>query len=258
VRPRKLLQRGEPDPVTVERPEGASPIFLTCEHAGRLIPRALGTLGVDPRELRRHIAWDIGAAAVARGLSERLDATLVLQRYSRLVADCNRAPHAPDFAPALSEDTVIPGNQGLSRERLEARVREVFRPYHERIAAELDARAERDCVLVSVHSFTPVFRGVTRPWHLGVLYEHDARLAGVLLEMLEASGLRVGDNEPYRLDGRKDYSVPVHGQRRGIPHVELEIRQDLIDDEAGQREWAERLAELLGRGLARLAERGEL
>ena len=256
-----LLRDGDSEPVEVLRPEGSATLFLTCEHAGRAIPRLLGTLGLEERDLERHIAWDIGAAGVARRLSAKLDATLVLQRYSRLVVDCNRAPGAHDFIATLSEDTGIPGNFDVSEQERCAREAEIFRPYHDTIRRLLDERIATGApvVLVSVHSCTPVFLGVSRPWHVGVLYERDRRYAGILLELLEREpGLVVGDNEPYYMTDEKDYAVPVHGEQRGIPHVELELRQDLVATEAGQAEWAERLARVLVEGVTRLRDGGML
>ena len=256
-----LLGPQDPPPVEVVRPEASSPFFLTCEHAGRQVPRALGTLGVSPTDLGRHITYDIGAEEVARGLSERLDATLVLQRYSRLVVDCNRWPSADDFIITLSEDTPIPGNQDVDELQAAAWANEIFHPYHNTIRDRLDARgaAGRLVALVSVHSCTPVYLNVWRPWHVGVLYERDARLASILLELLAGeTELEVGDNEPYFMTDEKDYAVPVHGERRGIVHVELEIRQDLISHEAGQIEWADRLADALREALGRLKEQGSI
>ena len=264
VRGERLLGAGDPDPVEVVRPAGTSPFFLTCEHAGRAFPARLGTLGLDGPDLERHIAWDIGAAGVARTLSARLDATLVLQRYSRLVADCNRAPSAADFVVELSEDTVIPGNQGLNEAAIDARAVEIFHPYHDRIHDLLEARsaAGRLTVAVSVHTCTPVYHGVHRPWHVGVMYEHDDRLARSMLTVLreegEEAGLVVGDNEPYDMTSDKDYSLPRHGQGRGLLHVGFEIRQDLVDSEPGQREWAQRMEWVLRESLGRLKESGEI
>lgn len=240
-----LLQPDEPPAVTVLRPDGASDFFFTCEHAGNRIPRRLGTLGLGPADLARHIAWDIGAKAVSEGLSERLDATLVCQTYSRLVIDCNRSPDVPAAILAVSEATEIPGNREVSPAEAAVRAREVFHPYHDRIEALLDDRAAagRGSILVTLHSFTPSYHGVTRPWHIGLLYNRDARLAKAMFEVLaDEPGLCVGDNEPYAVEDESDYTVPVHGERRGIPHVEIEIRQDLIEAPDGQREWAERLA----------------
>ena len=260
----RLLGAGDPDPVEVVRPSGASPFFLTCEHAGRTFPERLGTLGLADADLDRHIAWDIGAAEVARTLSARLDATLVLQRYSRLVVDCNRAPGAADFVVEVSEDTVIPGNRGLSGDEIDARAAEVFHPYHDRIHDLLEQRiaADRLTVVVSVHTCTPVFHGVRRPWHVGVMYEHDDRLARAMLAVLREEGeeadLEVGDNEPYFMTSDKDYAMPRHGQGRGFLHAGLEIRQDLVEGEAGQREWAARMERVLRESLGRLKESGKV
>ena len=245
----------------VVRAGAPSPFFLTCEHAGKVLPHRVGDLGLAAWHLERHIAYDIGAAGLARGLSERLDAHLVLQTYSRLVVDCNRSPDADDFIVKVSEDTEIPGNLDVSDAEAKARADEIFHPYHDAIAAALDEReaAGRLTVLVAVHSCTPVFHGVSRPWHVGVLYEHDARFATILLELLrEMRHLCVGDNEPYFMSGEKDYAVPVHGERRGIPHVELEIRQDLLETAEGQEEWSELLAGVLREGLGRMREAGDI
>jgi predicted N-formylglutamate amidohydrolase len=251
----RLLGNADPPPVEILRPDGLSPLFLTCDHAGRRFPVALGTLGVGPADLERHIACDIGAAGVTRALSERLDATAILQRYSRLVVDCNRSPAAHDYIAVKSEDTEIPGNRHVAAADVEARTREIFTPYHEAIRAALDARAaaRRWTVLVAVHSCTPVYHGVWRPWHVGVLYDRDDRFARIMLDLLSEDGaLTVGENQPYELTHDRDYSVPLHGEDRGLLHVELEIRQDLIGDADGQEAWAARLATILGRGLERL------
>jgi predicted N-formylglutamate amidohydrolase len=243
-----LLEPDEPDPVTLENEWGESVFFLTCEHAGRAFPRRLGRLGLPETETFRHIAWDIGIGAVGRKLSGLLNAAVILQTYSRLVIDCNRDPNVPSSIPEISENTKIPGNHGLDEAARAARVDAIFRPYHNAIAAALDRRAaaDRASALVALHSFTPVFKGLPRPWHVAVLFNRDPRLAHALAELLRAEGnLMVGENEPYRVTDLTDYTVPVHGERRGLPHVEIEIRQDLITDPAGQRDWAERLARLL-------------
>jgi predicted N-formylglutamate amidohydrolase len=242
---RRLLADDEPAPFSVEHADGASPFLLICDHAGRRIPRALGTLGVPESELSRHIAWDIGARAVASRLSTMLDAVFVAQTYSRLVIDCNRPLNSPTSIATRSERTDIPGNRDLSAEEASARAREIFIPYHERITAELDRRqAEaRPTYFISMHSFTPVFTEVARPWHIGMLYHRDTRLAHVLLALLRQEGRWVvGDNEPYSISNGSDYAIPVHGEGRGLPHVEIEIRQDLIAGDAGQAEWARLLA----------------
>ena len=244
----RLLDPDEADPVTLDNEAGQSPFFLTCDHAGRAIPRRLDGLGLPEHETERHIAWDIGIGAVGRQLSRLLDAIVVLQNYSRLVIDCNRDPNVPSSIPEISETTEIPGNRALGEAARAARVEAIFRPYHDAIAAALDRRAAagRASVLVALHSFTPVFKGVGRPWHAAVLYNRDPRLAHSLFQLLSAEdGLVVGENEPYAVSDLSDYTVPVHGERRGLAHVEIEIRQDQITDLAGQTAWAERLARLL-------------
>jgi predicted N-formylglutamate amidohydrolase len=253
-----LLAADEPDPVRVLRPTGGSDFLLTADHAGRLIPRALGTLGVSDSELERHIAWDIGIAGVTETLSGLLDAAAVLQAYSRLVIDCNRAPHHPTSIPSISETTAIPGNEGLSDTARAARRQAVFDPYHAAIAGLLDARRAggRRTVLIAMHSFTPVFQGVGRAVEVGVLYHHPTPLSRIMLELLRAEGgLTVGDNEPYAITDDSDYTIPAHGEASGLDHVEIEIRQDLIAGSAGQDQWASRMARLFGAANERLKRR---
>ena len=249
-----LLAPDEPPVFTVARPEGRSPFLLACDHAGRLIPRRLGDLGVSAAERERHIAWDIGAAAVTLDLAARLDAFAILQTYSRLVIDCNRDPAVPSAMPEISEHTPIPGNLGLTEAERAARVAAIHAPYHGRLAAELDSRKARrqPTVLVAVHSFTPVFKGAARSLHAGVLYNRHTAFPHLMLDLLRAEGdLEVGDNAPYAVSDATDYTIPVHGERRNLPHVELEIRQDLITSPEGQQAWAARLARLLAEALRR-------
>ena len=258
--PFRLLDPSEPPPVQVLRERGGSRFLLAADHAGRAMPRRLGTLGLPETELTRHIAWDIGIAGIAERLSAALDAPAVLQTYSRLVIDCNRDPGVPSSIPELSEATAIPGNHDLTYERREARRREIFIPYHARIRALLDGRqaAGRRTVLVALHSFTPVYLGERRPMHAALLYNRDPRLGRLLIELLRAEGnLVVGDNEPYSVSDLTDYTVPVHAERRGLPYAEVEIRQDLIADADGQAAWADRLARLLREADARLPAAGD-
>lgn len=253
-----LLSRDEISPVEVQGLDAPSAFFLVCDHAGRLIPRALGSLGLPPDQLTRHIAWDIGAAAVARRLGTLLNATTFCQRYSRLVIDCNRPLDAVDSIVTESERVPIPGNQALAPGAATERAQEIFHPYHDEISRALDRRrAEgRSTALLTVHSFTPSFLGVRRPWQVGVLHSRDARLALPLLEALrDEGGLVVGHNEPYAAGELTDYSIIQHGERRGLPPVELEIRQDLIADERGQESWAARLARLLPIALQQMTDR---
>ncbi len=250
-----LLAPDEPLPVRVLREAGKSDLFLTADHAGRAIPRALDCLGLPESELDRHIARDIGIAGVTERLSAMLDAAAVLQAYSRLVIDCNRDPGVPSSIPEVSETTEIPGNIGLTAEQRTARRHAIFEPYHTRIRKLLDARqaAYRRTIYVAMHSFTPVFKGQSRAMQVGVLYNRDPRLAEIMLDLLRAEGdLTVGDNAPYAVSDITDYGVPVHAERRGLPHVEIEIRQDLIADAAGLAAWAARFERLLRAALERL------
>jgi predicted N-formylglutamate amidohydrolase len=242
-----LLGTLDVPPVMEENPAGRSPFLLTADHYGRLIPRILGDLGVPVGELTRHIAWDIGIAGVAEALSDHLDAHLIAQRYSRLVIDCNRPPGAPSSIPLISEATTIAGNEGLERDAAEVRRQAIFNPYHRRIKEVIDRRLREGMptVLVSLHSFTPAYAGVARPWHIGTLYHRDTKLPPLLLRLLRAeSDLVVGDNEPYAVSDETDYTIPVHGEARGLMNSGIEIRQDLIADQAGQKQWADRLARI--------------
>jgi predicted N-formylglutamate amidohydrolase len=251
----RLLTPDEPSPVRILRADGPSDLFFTADHAGSDIPRGLARLGVPEAELTRHIAWDIGIRGVTERLSATFNATAIFQTYSRLVIDCNRAPGVPSSIPEISEHTAIPGNIGLTAADKAARVTEIFTPYHDCIAALLDARATagRRTVYIAMHSFTPTFKGERRAMEVGVLYNRDARLAAILLDLLRAEGdLTVGDNAPYAVSDVTDYGVPVHAERRGLPHVEIEIRQDLIAHAAGEAAWAERMARLLSAADARL------
>ncbi len=249
-----LLSDDDPPVFGIERAEGRSAFLLTCDHAGRAIPRALGSLGLAAEEQATHVAWDIGVAELGALLAARLDAVAILQNYSRLVIDANRPPGAPDSIPTLSERTRIAANEDLAEVAVRLRLEEIFRPYHQRIAAELDARRARGqaSVLVALHSFTPVYMGEERRLHAGVLYGRDARFAGLVLAALRSDAqLRVGDNEPYAASDATDHTIVVHGEQRGIPHVELEIRQDLISDAAGLEAWTARLGTALEEALAR-------
>jgi predicted N-formylglutamate amidohydrolase len=242
-----LLSAEDVPPVLERNAAGRSPFLLTSDHYGRLLPKKLGDLGLPESELARHIAWDIGIAGVAERLADHLDAHLIAQRYSRLVIDCNRPIGAASSIPVFSEATAIPGNEAFSREDADRRQREIFDPYHVRIDQVINGRARerRPTVLVSLHSFTPVYAGVARPWHIAALYQRDTILPPLLLQAFRAEGdLVVGDNEPYAVNDATDYTIPVHGEARGLVNAGIEIRQDLIADESGQRQYAERLARI--------------
>lgn len=243
-----LLGRGEPPPLQVSNPDGPSPFLLVCEHAGNAIPATLDALGLPDDERVRHIAWDIGAAAVAKGISDALDAPLFLQPYSRLVIDCNRPWDAQTLIPQVSDGTEVPGNSGLDDAQRRQRWDLVHQPFHGAIAQALDQRPLR--ALVTVHSFTPVLRSNPEPraLHLGLLYDlRDSRLADAMFDALVAAEpeLLVERNQPYAIEGLSDYAIPVHGLQRGIPNVLIEIRHDLISTPAGQAEWSQRLTRAL-------------
>jgi predicted N-formylglutamate amidohydrolase len=251
-----LLSADDPPVFTVERAQGTSPFVLTCDHAGREIPRKLASLGLSEHELSTHVAWDLGVAELGRRLSVCLDAFLILHSYSRLVIDPNRPPTASDSITVLSERTRVAANEGLCSADARERFEQLVLPYHQRLTDELDARSARACpsVLVALHSFTPVYLDEARPWHAGVLYGRDPRFGRLVLEKLRNDGaLRVGDNQPYSVSDASDYTLIVHGEQRGIPHVGLEIRQDLLVGDANVQRWAEQLAGVLKAALPLLS-----
>jgi predicted N-formylglutamate amidohydrolase len=240
----RLLAADEPPPFIEVGRQGRSNFVIVVDHASPRIPRRLNDLGLPASELRRHIAWDIGALGVARQVAAALDAPLVAQNYSRLVIDCNRDPTVATSIPRLSEATEIPGNIDLSDAEVTARRTEIFDPYHNHVRTLLDERkaAGQPTILVAQHSMTDIYKGVRRDMHAAVLYNRDRRFAGMVLDRLRReAGLTIGDNEPYFVSDDTDYTIPRHGEARALPHVEIEIRQDLVSDEAGQAEWARRI-----------------
>ena len=244
-----MLGCDDPSPVLVTNPGGRSAFLLLGDHAGRLIPAGLDGLGLDAATMELHIALDIGISRLGKRLAAMLDAGFIEQTYSRLVIDCNRDPDHAGSIPEISDRVPIPGNVALAPEAAEARRAEILRPYHAAIAAELDRRAAAGQVvqLVSLHSFTPVMQGFVRPWRLGVLHREDSALSSRMLALLtEALGDEAGDNQPYRMDAQ-DYTVPLHADARGLDYLELEVRQDLLADEAG----VEAMAVLIGGLLTR-------
>lgn len=240
--------------MVVANEAGGSPFLLLGDHAGRAIPGRLNNLGLPPQALDRHIAWDIGVAGLGERLARMLDACFIRQAYSRLVIDCNRRPGAADRFPVVSDGQAIPGNADLDVAGAAAREREIYAPYQSRIADVLDQRrgAGRRTLLVSLHSFTPVFLGVPRPWRFGVLHRGDSALSGRMLALLRQDlGDEVGDNQPYAMDGT-DNTVPLHADPRGLDYLELEVRQDLIAGGPGQDAAAALIAGLLSRALVDL------
>ncbi len=257
TRPAPLLSERDPDPVGFVDRESQSPFVVICDHAGNLIPQVLGDLGLPPAELGRHIGIDIGALAVAERVASGLDAPLIFQRYSRLVIDCNRIPRAPDSMAEVADGTLVPGNQGLDERARRLRQTEILEPYHRQITSILDARAAagRRTLLISIHSFTPSLRTrpADRPWQVGLCWHRDDRLSRLVVEELRREAeLNVGENEPYSVNMEVDYSIPFHGERRGIPYVEFEVRQDLLPDASAAEAWAARLTRVLLAAVDRL------
>ncbi|MFT8988760.1 MAG: N-formylglutamate amidohydrolase [Gluconobacter albidus] len=249
-----LLGANDPVPFLLFPEKMPSPFVLVSDHAGRAVPDALGDMGVRTEDWERHIAWDIGIVGVGRVLHEMLGAALIEQVYSRLVIDCNRAPGHPTSMPLVSDGTAVPVNQAAQEACRAKREREILHPYHDTIAEVLAERGPRPTALIALHSFTPQMNGKDRPWQIGILHNQDSRMASIALDLLrEDSALCVGDNEPYVLTATSDYTVPRHAEAGGLPYLEIEIRQDLIAEKTGQREWAERLAVLLPKVWERLA-----
>jgi predicted N-formylglutamate amidohydrolase len=233
------------DPVVVANRGGRSSYVLICDHASNTLPAAFGTLGLTAEDLRRHIAWDPGAAPVARYMAEILGATLIESQVSRLVIDCNRPLDAPDLVPAVSETTAIPGNRDLSEAERARRIALAYDPFHAAIEDVVSERlaAGRETRLVSIHSFTPVYKDVARPWHVGIIHDDDRRLAAPVIAALRSlEGVTVGVNEPYSPADRVYFTLERHARSRGLPCAMVEIRNDEIPAEAGQRKWAGLLA----------------
>lgn len=245
------------DATTTDRPAvetvneaGTAPYLLVCDHAGLTLPPGYGTLGLGAAELARHIGWDIGAAAVTRRLAALLDAPAVLSVHSRLLVDCNRATDDPTLICEISDGTVVPGNRNLDAAERERRIAAWYDPYHAGVAAAMERlrRVHDAPALFSVHSFTPVMKRRPRPWHVGILWNRDPRLAVPLIRLLAEDGtLVVGDNEPYSGRDNVGYTMRHHAAAQGCPHALIEIRQDLIDSESGVAAWADRLASALRR-----------
>ncbi len=253
-----LLTDGDPEPVVLRRGDAASPFLFVCDHAGRRTPRRLGDMGLPTDAWDRHIAWDIGAADLTQHLAARLGATAVLQRYSRLVIDCNRDPQRADAVPIVSDGEPVPANRDLSPEARAQRVAEIHAPYHAALEAELDAYEARGSrpLPVFMHSFTPRLAGMAadRPWSFGVLHAGASPLSFAVLDLLRREGgFEVGDNEPYAMS-EVDYSAPRHAIARGRDYLELELRQDLIARPAGVAWACDLLARLLPLALSAVAD----
>ncbi|WP_236181754.1 MULTISPECIES: N-formylglutamate amidohydrolase [Pseudomonas] len=231
----------------LSREDSTHPLILVCEHASRYIPEALNNLGLEDTAACEHIAWDIGALALAEQLSEQLGATLLSANYSRLLIDLNRPRHAPDSIPAQSEIYQVPGNRELDEATREYRRQCLFKPFHTRLQQLIDARlAEgRPVRVVGIHSFTPVYYGQPRELEVGVLFGQARAYAQRMLDGLERHPLKVAGNLPYRIDPLGDMTVPVHGDARGLDSVLIEVRNDLLRSPDAVTRWADYLAPLL-------------
>ncbi|MDI7863742.1 N-formylglutamate amidohydrolase [Rhizobiaceae bacterium n13] len=248
-----ILTTEEGNPVEVVNPGGRGDVLLVCEHASSTIPVHFGDLGLPIAALESHIAWDPGALAVSTLLSRTLDATLVYQRFSRLVYDCNRPPESPAAIPEFSEIYTVPGNAGLTQSQRDARTNGLYIPFHARIAAIIaERRAQgRRTVLVTIHSFTPVYNGHTRSVEIGILHDSDTRLADRLLAAAsDTDAYRFGRNQPYGPADGVTHTLKLHALGNGLLNVMIEVRNDLISDETGQEVMADLLAGLLQEGLA--------
>jgi predicted N-formylglutamate amidohydrolase len=236
-----LLGPDDPPPFQVFNPAATAPLLFLCDHASRAVPRALQQLGLPDAELNRHIGWDIGAAGVAVLLANAFGARLVTSGYSRLVIDCNRRPGYPSSIPPISDGTVVPGNRELSDADRASRAEACFWPYHRAVdaqIAELMALGAKPAMVV-IHSFTPRMNELDRPWQLGILWDEDPRLAVPLLHYFGTqSAITVGDNQPYSGRDDQEYTIGAHAIPNDLPRVSIEIRQDLIGDEAGIGHWA--------------------
>lgn len=243
-----MIQAADPPAARVLNGEGRADLLILCDHAAVAVPAALAGLGLDPRDLSRHIGWDIGAAEVAAALALAFGAPAVLSGYSRLVIDCNRDPTDPTSIAPVSDGVVVPGNQALSAVERLARAEACFWPYHRAIAAQLE-RAQTAGIapaLLSIHSFTPEMAGIARPWQIGILWDRDPRLPQPLLAGLRAlSGLTVGENEPYSARDPEGFTLRHHAGPRGLPHVLIELRQDEIGTPDGVRHYAQLLEKVL-------------
>ena len=240
---------------TSDHNKASSSLLFLCDHASNALPPGMGTLGLDQSLFSTHIAYDIGAAAVTRTLAAAYGAPALLGRWSRLLIDLNRGADDPTIVMKLSDGSIIPANRDADAAEVARRIAAYHAPYHAAITSELD-RIGEGAVLLSMHSFTPSWKRVPRPWDVGILYDRDVRLAAPLMARLAEAGFTVGDNEPYTgaLDGD---SLNVHGTLRGLPHVLIEMRQDLIGSDEAAQAFAARLKPVLDAALSDMASSSE-
>ncbi len=255
---RQLLSADEPGPFKILNPLSEQPILLVCDHASCRFPLSLGDMGLDPFARRCHLAVDIGAGPLTECLASSLGVTAVMQQYSRLIIDCNRELMDPGAFLQFGDGVLVPGNRGLSQADKDARADAIYWPYHLAIEQQIKRLTAIGPApaFITVHSFTPVMDGISRPWQMGVLWDTDSRLRDIFLEGFGAAGYNVGDNEPYSGRAPQDFTIDNHAEAAGIPHVGIEIRQDLIDSDDGVATIARLMHDIIESIPKRLANSG--
>ena len=254
----QFLSAGEPGPFQVLNPLAEIPVLLVCDHASCRFPKSLGDMGLDPFARRCHLAVDIGAGPLTERLAESLGVTAVLAQYSRLVMDCNRQLMDPGAYLEYGDGILVPGNRNLHQAEKDLRASTLYWPYHD----ALDKQVQRLSKLgpppafIAIHSFTPVMNGEARPWEMGVLWDTDTSVRNIFLEDFRAAGYFVGDNEPYSGKAPQDFTIDHHAEEIGLPHLGIEIRQDLIDDDEGVEKIAKLMHTIIETIPKRLQEAG--
>lgn len=253
--PETVLAADEPQPFVIRNPDSKVPILLVCDHASRRFPKSMGTMGLDPVARRCHLALDIGAGALTERLAKSLGATAVLCQYSRLIVDCNRQLMDPGAFLEFGDGVVVPGNRNLHQADKDARANEIYWPYHKAVDGQIERlrRESTNPVLVSIHSFTPVMNGESRTWEMGVLWDQDRVTAKIFVHDLREAGYLVGDNEPYSGKAPQDFTIDHHAERISLPHVGIEIRQDLIHHDDGVDAIAAVMHKVIGAVPARIS-----
>ncbi len=253
ISPDTILAADEPRPFVIRNPAATAPILLVCDHASRRFPASLGTMGLDPAARRCHLALDIGAGALTEQLADSLGVTAVLCQYSRLIVDCNRQLMDPGAFLEFSDGIVVPGNRNLHQADKDKRANEIYWPYHEAVTGQIERISALGIspVIISIHSFTPVLNGESRTWEMGVLWDQDRVTAEIFVHDLRAAGYLVGDNEPYSGKAPQDFTLDHHAESIGLPHVGIEIRQDLIHHQDG----VDRISEIMHKVIETLPAR---
>lgn len=243
-----LIGPGDPPPYMTYNEHGKAPVLLVADHASPFFPASLNQLGLADWVLEEHVAWDIGVDELVRFLADELDAPVVMAGFSRLIVDPNRRPDDPGAIPEISDGIAIPGNQDLSERQKAQRIQSFFKPYHDAIAARLDRFLENGVVpaMIAVHTCSPVFDRVVRPWHIGVMWDKDPRIPLPVIRHFEKNEqVCIGDNEPYSGRHPHDFTIDFHAEAAGLPHIGFEVRQDLVREKDGARAWAAVLASAL-------------